>query len=77
MWMLFPTEQEYIDWFTKAGFTDVKLKRIGPTWYRGDRRHGLIMGCSVTGVKAESGDSPLQVRDRLRHGEDIADVSIS
>ena len=61
MWMLFPTEQEYIDWVTKAGFTDVKLKRIGPTWYRGDRRHGLIMGCSVTGVKAESGDSPLQV----------------
>ena len=38
-------------WFTKAGFTDVKIKRIGPKWYRGVRRHGLIMGCSVTGVK--------------------------
>lgn len=59
VWMLFPTEAEYIEWFTKAGFTDVKLKRIGPKWYRGDRRHGLIMGCSVTGVKAEAGDSPL------------------
>jgi hypothetical protein len=34
-----------------AGFTDVQIKRIGPTWYRGVRRHGLIMGCSVTGIK--------------------------
>lgn len=61
MWMLFPKEEEYIEWFKKAGFKDVKLKRIGPKWYRGVRRHGLIMGCSVTGVKREHGDSPLQV----------------
>lgn len=61
VWMLFPTEDEYIEWFTKAGFTDVKLKRIGPSWYRGVRRHGLIMGCSVTGVKPESGPSPLEL----------------
>eukprot|EP00850_Spirogloea_muscicola_P004438 SM000019S04982 [mRNA] locus=s19:330896:332769:- [translate_table: standard] len=61
VWMLFPTEQEYMDWFTRAGFQDVKIKRIGPKWYRGDRRHGLIMGCSVTGVKAVPGDSPLQL----------------
>ncbi|KAI5054941.1 hypothetical protein GOP47_0030086 [Adiantum capillus-veneris] len=61
VWMLFPTEEEYTEWFTKAGFVDVKIKRIGPNWYRGVRRHGLIMGCSVTGVKPESGDSPLQL----------------
>lgn len=61
MWMLFPKEEEYIEWFQRAGFDDVKLKRIGPKWYRGVRRHGLIMGCSVTGVKRASGDSPLQV----------------
>lgn len=42
---------QHVQWFTKAGFTDVKIKRIGPSWYRGVRRHGLIMGCSVTGVK--------------------------
>lgn len=60
-WMLFPKEEEYIEWFEKAGFKNVQLKRIGPKWYRGVRRHGLIMGCSVTGVKASSGDSPLQV----------------
>ncbi|XP_078442056.1 S-adenosyl-L-methionine-dependent methyltransferases superfamily protein [Wolffia australiana] len=61
MWMLFPTEEEYIEWFKKAGFHDVKLKRIGPKWYRGVRRHGLIMGCSVSGVKRERGESPLQM----------------
>ncbi|XP_044978599.1 2-methyl-6-phytyl-1,4-hydroquinone methyltransferase 2, chloroplastic-like [Hordeum vulgare subsp. vulgare] len=61
MWMLFPTEEEYIQWFTEAGFKDVQLKRIGPKWYRGVRRHGLIMGCSVTGVKTQTGDSPLQL----------------
>ncbi len=44
-----------LQWFTAAGFTDIKLKRIGPKWYRGVRRHGLIMGCSVTGVKPKVG----------------------
>ncbi|KAL4200133.1 hypothetical protein AMTRI_Chr03g148160 [Amborella trichopoda] len=62
MWMLFPKEEEYIEWFEKAGFKDVQLKRIGPKWYRGVRRYGLIMGCSVTGVKKASGDSPFFVQ---------------
>ncbi|CAI9297280.1 unnamed protein product [Lactuca saligna] len=65
MWMLFPKEEEYIEWFEKAGFKDVKIKRIGPKWYRGVRRHGLIMGCSVTGVKPASGDSPLQLGPKV------------
>jgi len=57
-WMLFPEEREYLAWFAAAGFTDVALTRIGPPWYRGVRRHGLIMGCSVTGVKPKAGASP-------------------
>ena len=40
-----------LQWFERAGFVDIKIKRIGPSWYRGVRRHGLIIGCSVTGVK--------------------------
>ncbi|KAJ9548206.1 hypothetical protein OSB04_020749, partial [Centaurea solstitialis] len=68
MWMLFPKEEEYIEWFEKAGFKDVQIKRIGPKWYRGVRRHGLIMGCSVTGIKPASGDSPLQLGPKV---EDI------
>lgn len=59
LWMLFPKESEYIQWFESAGFEDVKIKRIGPKWYRGVRRHGLIMGCSVTGVKKAPGPSKL------------------
>ncbi|GJW16426.1 2-methyl-6-phytyl-1,4-hydroquinone methyltransferase, chloroplastic [Tanacetum coccineum] len=69
VWMLFPKEEEYIDWFKKAGFKDVQIKRIGPKWYRGVRRHGLIMGCSVTGVKTASGDSPLQLGPKVEDVE--------
>ncbi|KAL6654126.1 hypothetical protein ACP70R_007591 [Stipagrostis hirtigluma subsp. patula] len=69
MWMLFPKEEEYMEWFERAGFKDVELKRIGPKWYRGVRRHGLVLGCSVTGVKKESGDSPLQLGPKV---EDIS-----
>ncbi|KAG2260867.1 hypothetical protein Bca52824_080161 [Brassica carinata] len=43
VWMLFPKEEEYIEWFKNAGFKDVQ--------------HGLIIGCSVTGVKPASGGS--------------------
>lgn len=63
VWMLFPTEEEYMTWFTAAGFEDVKIDRIGPKWYRGVRRHGLIMGCSVSGVKKSPGPSPLKLSD--------------
>ncbi|CAN0898510.1 2-methyl-6-phytyl-1,4-hydroquinone methyltransferase, chloroplastic [Linum grandiflorum] len=67
--MLFPKEEEYIEWFEKAGFQDVQLKRIGPKWYRGSRRLGLIIGCSVTAVKPASGHSPFKL------GPKIEDVS--
>jgi MPBQ/MSBQ methyltransferase len=63
-WMLFPTEDEYVHWFEQAGFEDVQIVRIGPKWYRGVRRHGLIMGCSVTGVKTAAGESPLNLPDK-------------
>jgi hypothetical protein len=61
--------QEYVDWFTKAGFTDVQIKRIGPSWYRGVRRHGLIMGCSVTGRKVSPGESPLKLGPKVEAKE--------
>jgi MPBQ/MSBQ methyltransferase len=64
-WMLFPTEAEYLEWFEKAGFEDVKLTRIGPWWYHGVRRHGLIMGCSVTGTKKTAGPAKLQMGPKI------------
>ncbi|KAI3526681.1 hypothetical protein L1887_05942 [Cichorium endivia] len=68
MWILFPKEEEYIEWFEKAGFKDVQIKTIGPKWYRGARRFGLVIGCWVTGVKPTSGDSPLRLGPKV---EDI------
>lgn len=63
-WMLFPEEREYVEWYEKAGFKDIKMKRIGPSYYRGVRRHGLIMGCSVTATKPGEGPSPLELPPR-------------
>ena len=72
LWMLFPEEDEYLEWFKRAGFENVKLTRIGPKWYRGERGHGLIMGCSVTGVRPLSGKPPLDLgpkrEDRSKKG---------
>eukprot|EP01018_Ginkgo_biloba_P000301 Gb_06796 [translate_table: standard] len=61
IWMLFPKEEDYFMWFRKAGFTDIELKKIGPEWFRSERKYGLIIGCSVVGIKPESGDSPLKL----------------
>lgn len=60
---LHPSPPPEPQWFKAAGFEDVQLKRIGPSWYRGVRRHGLIMGCSVTARKPAGGpsESPLQL----------------
>ncbi|OIV90715.1 hypothetical protein TanjilG_15101 [Lupinus angustifolius] len=68
MWVhteIMELEFDRIEWFKKTGFKDIKLKRIGPKWYRCVRRHGLIMGCSVTGVKPSSGDSPLKLGPKV------------
>ena len=56
-------------WFKAAGFADVQLKRIGPSWYRGVRRHGLIMGCSVTATKPAAGPSPLELGPKAEVSE--------
>ncbi|XLU32975.1 hypothetical protein S245_069041, partial [Arachis hypogaea] len=63
--LLVPKEEDYIEWFKNAGFKDGKLKRIGPKWYRGVRRHGLIMGCSVIDVKPFCGDFPLKLGPKV------------
>ncbi|KAM0883874.1 hypothetical protein ACQ4PT_031343 [Festuca glaucescens] len=40
-----------------------------------EQEHGLVIGCSVTGIKTESGDSPLQLgpkaEDISKHGNPI------
>lgn len=67
LWMLFPMESEYRDWFTKAGFKDLQISYIGPKAYQGVRQHGLIMGLTVTGTKPYDGplESPLEMAPML------------
>jgi MPBQ/MSBQ methyltransferase len=80
LWMLFPMESEYRQWYEAAGFEGIKVSYIGPEAYRGVRQHGLIMGLTITGTKPVSGpmeptinlgemlesrDAPLSLLDRL------------
>lgn len=71
LWMLFPMESEYREWFTKAGFKDLQISYIGPKAYKGVRQHGLIMGLTVTGTKPSEGplESPLEMGEMLESRE--------
>ena len=55
-WMLFPTARQYTDWFTAAGFADVRATELAPDWYR-DRRGPYAL--AVSGTKPAPGPSPL------------------
>lgn len=71
LWMLFPMESEYREWFTKAGFSDLEVSYIGPRAYKGIRQHGLIMGLTITGKKPDRGplESPLNMGEMLESRE--------
>ena len=56
LWMLFPTEDQYREWFEQAGFEDVSLVTVAPDWYR-DRRSRYAV--AVSGRKPVAGPSPL------------------
>ena len=56
LWMLFPEEAEYREWFERAGFTDVQLLPVAPDWYR-ERR--VPYAVAASGVKPAAGASPL------------------
>jgi MPBQ/MSBQ methyltransferase len=55
-WMLFPTVEEYRDWFARAGFSDVAVTPVAPAWYRDAR---VPYAVAVSGVKPAAGASPL------------------
>jgi MPBQ/MSBQ methyltransferase len=55
-WMLFPTEQQYRDWLRRAGFVDVDLVTVAPSWYRSSRGPYAV---AVSGRKPAAGPSPL------------------
>ena len=59
LWMLFPTEQQYRDWMTRAGFVDIEVVYVKPDWH-GDARYGL----SIAGRKPAPGASPAAAQPR-------------
>jgi MPBQ/MSBQ methyltransferase len=87
LWMLFPEEEQYREWFARAGFADVALHPIAPAWYR-DRR--VPYAVAVAGTKPAGGPSmpalgppaedvraPLRPRERLRVAARIAAGSLA
>jgi MPBQ/MSBQ methyltransferase len=54
-WMLFPAVSEYRDWMSAAGFEDVRVVELAPSWYR-DRRGPYAL--AISGVKPRPGPSP-------------------
>ena len=55
-WMLFPTEAQYREWVTRAGFADIALVELAPPWYRSTRGPYAV---AVSGRKPRAGASPL------------------
>src|SRR3954466_3956899 len=48
LWMLFPTEAQYREWFERAGFEDVALTTVAPGWYRDPRsRYAAAVAAGV------------------------------
>jgi len=42
-WMLFPTMEQYQQWFQQAGFTDIEIKYIRPQWFHGKHEYGVAI----------------------------------
>ncbi len=53
-WMLFPEQEEYRDWFARAGFTDVEVLELAPDWYAASTPYGV----AIAGRKPAPGASP-------------------
>jgi MPBQ/MSBQ methyltransferase len=57
-WMLFPPERDYREWFERAGFADVAVVTLAPSWYRSRRAPYAL---AVSGRKPAPGRSPLRL----------------
>lgn len=55
-WMLFPTDQEYRDWFKNAGFENITVKYVSPHWIEQKDKYCI----SIAGTKPTSGFSPIE-----------------
>ena len=60
-WMLFPPAEDYARWFETAGFADVRITKLAPSWYRNDH---VPYAIAVSGTKPAPGPSPAQLPPR-------------
>lgn len=58
-WMLFPEEAEYVRWFEEAGFVDLQVRYVAPSWVTRER-----YGIALAGVKPAPGESPMELPPR-------------
>jgi MPBQ/MSBQ methyltransferase len=57
-WMLFPSEDEYVAWFERAGFTDLRRVHVAPDWWRATWDPYAV---AIAGLKPAPGASSLAV----------------
>jgi MPBQ/MSBQ methyltransferase len=57
VWMLFPTEGQYREWFVRAGFEIVATAHVKAPWQGG---RGAPYGLAIAGCKPAAGASPLE-----------------
>jgi MPBQ/MSBQ methyltransferase len=60
-WMLFPSEDDYLTWFERAGFEDIERVHVAPPWW--DERWDPY-GIAIAGVKHRAGEPPLALAPR-------------
>src|SRR5215217_4231830 len=73
-WMLFPTEDEYREWFERAGFEDVHTEVLAPDWYRGRAPYAVAVAgtrgpaphTAPARADVERREAPMTLAGRLR-----------
>ena len=63
LWMLFPSVDQYRTWFEHAGFEDVQVIAVAPSWYRDTRVPYAVAVSGVAGAgpsRADLAPEPLE-----------------
>jgi MPBQ/MSBQ methyltransferase len=87
LWMLFPSVEQYREWFSQAGFSDVQVVEVAPDWYRdarGPYAVAVVGVCGATGPSklalapvGETLDAPLTAGGRARAAARFAAGSLA
>jgi MPBQ/MSBQ methyltransferase len=54
LWMLFPKEVEYLEWFERAGFEEIETLYVRPHWHRSRTNQ---YGIAIAGLKPKTESS--------------------